>query len=158
MGGVAFVWELSAMLSMLKIMLASSLALFAGYVYYVEPNASQDPVGAATRAAGRLVTTCERNQAECAYMSDVGDGIARAGRMGYGLLTGEGHLVYVTDPSEQARPSHSSLGSLLNSGANPWGGAGQTSASGSAGSSGGGFRPCTSVQLSTITRGPDGPR
>ncbi len=134
------------MLSMLKIMLASTLALFVGYIYYVEPNASQDPIGAATRAAERLATLCERNQAECTYMSDVGDGIVRAGRMGYGLLTGEGRLVYVTEPPAQARPCRSSLGDLLSSRSNPWSSAGQTGAGGSGASSGGGragYRPCT---------------
>ena len=79
----------------LRGLLTTGIALFAGYVFYVEPNASDDPVGAISRATTRLATICERNPHECEYVGDLGTGIGRAGEIGWGLVTGQGRLVYV---------------------------------------------------------------
>ena len=89
------------MFSFLKLMLAVSLAMFAAYVFYVEPIASRDPVAAVSRAAQRLATTCDRNQAECKFASDVGSNVAHAAGVGWAVLTGQGKLVYVPNPENR---------------------------------------------------------
>ena len=91
------------MFSFLKLMLAGSLAMFAAYVFYVEPNASRDPVAAVSRAAQRLATTCERNQAECQLRKRRRQQHrAMPAGVGWAVLTGKGRLVYVPNP-ENAR-------------------------------------------------------
>ena len=89
------------MFSLFKLMLAGSLAMFAAYVFYVEPNASRDPVAAVSRAAERLATTCERNQAECKFASDVSSNVMHAAGVGWAVLTGKGRLVYVPNPENR---------------------------------------------------------
>ncbi len=86
------------MFSFLKLMLAGTLALFAAYVFYVEPNASRDPVAAVSLAVDRLATTCERNQAECRFAREVGGNIVYAAGVGWAVVTGQGRLVYVPNP------------------------------------------------------------
>ena len=85
----------------LRGLLTTGIALFAGYVFYVEPNASDDPVGAISRATTRLATICERNPHECEYVGDLGSGIGRAGEIGWGVVTGQGRLVYVPDAGQR---------------------------------------------------------
>ncbi len=85
------------MRSLLKFKMAIALTLFAGYVVHVEPNVAQDPYGATTRAVGRLMTICDRNPQECALASQTAQRVRRFGEIGWGLASGRGQLVYVTD-------------------------------------------------------------
>ena len=89
------------MRSIIKINLAIALALFTAYVVHVEPNASEDPYGATVRAANRLATTCDRNQDECEFLGLAASQVWQLGQVGWGLTTGEGRLVYVTQDGRQ---------------------------------------------------------
>ena len=83
------------MVGFLKLLLILGLVSFFSYTFYVEPNASDDPAGAISRSAQRLATICERNQEECEFLGDVGQGIGQAANVGWKLATGQGRLVYV---------------------------------------------------------------
>lgn len=95
------------MRGLIKMLLAGGLMTFTAYVFYVEPNASDDPAGAVSKATQRLSTICERNRAECEFLSDFGNGIGQATSIGWSLITGQGRLVYVSNDGQQfdvARP------------------------------------------------------
>ncbi len=83
------------MSSLVKIGLALTLLSFTAYVFHVEPNASAEPIGAVQRATYRLATTCERNPDECQFVADTANRAYRLGAIGWGLVSGQGRLVYV---------------------------------------------------------------
>ena len=85
------------MRGLIKMLVAMGLLTFTAYTFYVEPNASEDPIGAASRASQRLATLCDRNREECNFLSDFGEGIGQATSVGWKLITGQGRLVYVSD-------------------------------------------------------------
>lgn len=97
----------------LRGLLTGGVALFAGYVFYVEPNASQDPVGAISRAATRLATICDRNPHECEYLKDVGSNIGHVGEIGWGVVSGQGRLVYVPHDGPNTAANARSVGSMI---------------------------------------------
>ncbi len=89
------------MTSLIKMTAAILLMLFAAYVIHVEPNAAQDPVGSVQRAAQRLAATCERNQEECEFLALTACKVSQFGSIGWGLVTGQGRLIYVTQDGRQ---------------------------------------------------------
>lgn len=80
-----------------RALLVLTFCIFSAYVVHVEPNAADDPLGAASRAVSRLSTTCDRNQDLCSFVGTSWQRMEQLGRVGAGLASGQGRLVYVED-------------------------------------------------------------
>ena len=83
------------MRGLIKLLLAVGLTTFTAYTFYVEPNASEDPAGAISKATQRLSTLCDRNQPECDFLGDFSHSVGQASSVGWKLITGQGRLVFV---------------------------------------------------------------
>ncbi|MGI9522046.1 MAG: hypothetical protein ACR2PG_10395 [Hyphomicrobiaceae bacterium] len=94
----------------LKVLVIGALSSFTAYVFVVEPNAAADPFGSIARAAKRLATTCDRDPTVCDLARAAANGALRVSRVGWGLATGEGRLVYISEDSERASLRNLSLG------------------------------------------------
>ncbi|MGI9422745.1 MAG: hypothetical protein ACR2PA_06100 [Hyphomicrobiaceae bacterium] len=96
------------MVSLSKLLLAAGAAAFGAYVFHNEPNAAEDPPGAIYRASQKLATTCDRLPEVCDAAADIARGAAHAARIGWGVATGEGRLVYIKNrdgsPCDPSQP------------------------------------------------------
>lgn len=70
-------------------------AAFAVYVFYAQPGAAEDPLGAAGAAVVDLYTSCYRPDSACARAGVLLAGAVAAGKIGFNLVWGNGRLVYV---------------------------------------------------------------
>ena len=84
-------------------------ATFVVYVFNVEPNAKEDPIGAVKEVVFRLSTICDRQEASCETAKAVWHRTLQAGEIGLNIMRGDGRLVYVPNSNRPAEPSMDSL-------------------------------------------------
>ena len=84
-------------------------AAFTGHVFYVEPNAADDPLGAASAVVMGFYSSCYRDDSACATVGSLIGGAWRAGVVGVDVVRGNGRLVYVPHSSKPAPQSISKL-------------------------------------------------